>query len=212
MTRWILTALLCVHSLAFAADAGVPGCDRLTLTLDPQLTPAAVEQRWGSGESSSEAPASLDLRGCKGELLDSLKLDAPLARLDRVPLRGIPIRTYLVTVDLTAPAGSYSGPLTVPVQVENHKLKRAEAAAVDGSLVPINLALTGKAAWKKVSAGAADDLLSVNCQPQDNGFVTTFRRFHATRHGWQVSMRSEPIFWESDGEFPKAGRFPSSVK
>jgi hypothetical protein len=212
MMRWILCGLLCIRSLAFAADAAIPSCDRLTLVLDSHLTPAIVEQRWASGESSPEAPANLELRGCKGELLDHLTLDAPLARLDQVPLRGTPVRTYLVTVDLTAPAGSYSGPLTIPVQVINHKLKRAEATADNGRFEPINLPLTGKAAWKKVSTGTTDDLLSVNCQPQADGFVTTFRRYHPTRRGWEVGIRSEPIFWESDGEFPKDGRFPGIAK
>ena len=114
------------------------------------------------------------------------------------------------SMELTAPAGSYSGPLTV--QVINHKLKRAEATTPDGRTEPINLPLTGKAAWKKIANGIADDLLSVSCQPQADGFVTTFRRYHPTRRGWQVRMRSEPILWESDGEFPKGGRFLSAVQ
>lgn len=212
MKHWILITLLCVRSFAFAADAADRGCDRLTLVLDPRLTPAVVDQRWASGETSTEAAANLELRGCKGELLDRMQLDASLARLERHPLRGTNVPTYLVTVDLTAPMGSYSGPLTVPVQVINHKLQRADATAPDGRIEPINLPLTGKAAWKKVSIGASDDLLSVNCQPQADGFVTTFRRFHSTRRGWQVRTRSEPILWESDGAFPKAGRFPGFIQ
>ena len=208
MKHWILITLLCVRSFAFAADAAGPGCDRLTLVLDPRLTTAVVDQRWASGESSTEAAANLELRGCKGELLDRMQLDGPLARVDRHPLRGTNAPTYLVTVDLTAPMGSYSGPLSVPVQVINHKLQRADATTSDGRIEPINLPLTGKAAWKKISIGTTDDLLAVNCQPQANGFVTTFRRYHSTRHGWQVRMRSEPILWESDGAFPKARRFP----
>ena len=212
MKHWIPIGLLCIRSFAFAADAADTGCDHLALVLDPRLTPAVVEQRWASGELSSEAPAKLELRGCKGELLDHLTLDAPLARLDSSALRGTVVRTYLVTMDLTAPAGSYSGPLTVPVQVINHKLKFAEASTSDGRTEPVKLPLTGKAAWKKVANGATDDLLSVSCQPQANGFVTSFRRYHPTQRGWQVRMRSEPILWESDGEFPKARRFPSFAR
>jgi len=212
MKRWILFGLLCVSSLAFATNAVDSGCDRLTLVLDPHLTPAMVKQRWASGESSSEVPAILELHGCKGELLDRMTLDAPLARLDRVPLRRSTARTYFVTVDLTAPMGSYSGPLTIPVQVINHKLKHVEATTSDGRLEPINLAITGKAAWKKIATGAGDDLLSVNCQPQTDGFITFFRRYHLTRHGWQVRVRTEPIFWESEGEFPKIQSFPGFAK
>lgn len=214
MTRWLLCALLCVRSLAYAADAPASDCDRLTLKLDRHLTPTTVNQYWGSGEAptENETPARLELHGCKGELLDQMQLEAPLARLDKAPLRGTARRTYLVTVDLTAPMGSYSGPATMPVEVENHKLKLAQANADDGSVKPITLVVTGKADWKKVSAGAADDFLAVNCQPKDNGFVTNFRRYHLTSNGWLVRVRSEPIFWESDGEFPKVERFPSVGK
>jgi hypothetical protein len=212
MMRWLPLGLLCIHSLAFATDASNPGCDSVTLVLDPRLTPAVVEQRWASGEPSSEVPANLELHGCKGELLDRLPLDAPLARLDHAPLRGTHVPTYLATADLTAPAGSYSGPLTIPVQVIDHQLKRAEATTSDGHLEPINLALTGKAAWKKAAAGTSDDLLSVSCQSQGNGFVTFFRRYHLTARGWQVRVRSEPIFWESEGGFPATRRFPGIDK
>jgi len=207
--RWLLCVLLCVRSLAYAADSGTD-CDHLNLVLDPHLTKAVVDQHWETGESPSKVPAKLELRGCKGELLDHMELDASLARLDNSPLRGTPVPTYLVTVDLTAPAGSYSGPATMPIEVENHKLKLAEATAEDGKHVPITLAMTGKAAWKKVAAGKTDDFLAVNCQPQQVGeFATSFRRYHLTQHGWQVSVRSEPIFWESDGDFPEASKFPA---
>lgn len=204
MKRWMLVGLLCLRSLAFAADAD---CDRLTLVLDPRLTPDVMEQLWASGDSASDAPAILELRDCKGEVRDRLPLDAPLARLDSTPLRGTLVPTYLVTEDLTAPAGSYSGPLTLPIEVKNHRLQHVEAATSDGRLETIKLAMTGKAAWKKIANGASDDLLSVSCQPRAGGFVTFFRRYHLTRRGWQVRARSEPIFWESDGAFPEARRF-----
>jgi hypothetical protein len=204
----LLTGLLNFNSLAQAADDIRIGCNRLSLALAPPLSPGVVDREWATGESSSEAPAVLELRDCKGQLLDRLTLDASLARLDPIPLRGAPAPSYLVSVDLSQPAGSYNGPLTFPVQVVNNHLQRVAALASDGRLEAIHLALTGKAAWKKISTKGIDDLLSVSCQPRDNDFVTFYRRYHPTRDGWQVLTRSAPGLWESDGGFPELNWFP----
>jgi len=214
MKFWFLLCWLGISALATASNGvQVLGCDRLELKLDPRLTAEVVQREWGSGNERVEAPATLELRGCKGELLDSLALDKPLARLDPVPLRGTSAPTFLVSVDLTAEAGSYNGPLTFPVEVKSQHLQRVEATTADGQREPIRLALTGKAAWKKVRAGAGDDLLSVSCQPQGGGdFVIFYRRYHLTRKGWEVRVRSAPGFWESDGEFPETRMFPAAVR
>jgi hypothetical protein len=160
------------------------------------------------GHARLEAPAILELRGGKGQLLDRLTFDAPLARLDPVPIRGTQFPTYLLTVDLTAEAGSYNGPLSFLVQVKNRQLLRVKATTADGHQQSINLPLTGKAAWKKVPAGKVDDFLSVSCQPRDGIFLIYFRRYHQTSCGWQVRTRSESGFWESDDEFPDMKLFP----
>jgi hypothetical protein len=209
--RWILLCLFGIGSTAFAANEVALGCSRLRLLLDPRLSPAIVEREWASGSPRPETRAVLELRGCKGQLLDQLTLEAPLARLDPAPLRGAPAPTYLVSVDLTAEAGSYNGPLTIPIQVVDNHLTPAVARTPDGRLDPIRLALTGKAAWKKAPLLKVDDLLSVSCQPKDQGFVTLYRRYHPTRQGWQEKMRSEAGMWESDGGFPETRLFPVVV-
>ncbi len=168
MKLWLLLLLfgvLCVSSFASAADSVKIGCKRLSLVLDPQLSPKIVNREWASGIFRSEAPAVLELRGCKGQLLDKIALEAPLARLEPAPLRGAPAPTYLVSVDPTQPAGSYNGPLTIPVQIENNHLKRVVALADDGRMEPIRLPITGKAAWKKISIRGVDNFISVSCQP-----------------------------------------------
>jgi hypothetical protein len=205
---WLLVGLLGVASPAVAADAVQVGCNRLELVLDPRLSAGVLEREWATGDDRVEVSAVLQLRGCAGQLLDRVALEAPLARLDPTPLRGTAAPTYLVSVDLTAPVGSYSGPMTMPVQIAKGHLQPVLAATPTGHREPIHLALTGKAAWKKVSAGAVDDFLAVNCQPQDDGFVIFYRRYHLTRSGWREHVRSEPGFWESDGEFPETRRFP----
>ncbi len=205
--NWFFISLLAWASSAFANDSVDIGCLRLQLLLDASLTPDVVEQQWGSGESSSEKFAVLELFGCKGELLDRMVLDAPLARLDPVALRGTMTPTYLVSVDLTAAAGSYSGPLTIPVELVHRHLKRVYARTENKRLEPINLALTGKAAWKKIARQEADELYAVRCQPKDGGFVTSYFRYYTTRNGWKVRAHSKPGLWESDGEFPEARYF-----
>ena len=204
----LLVGMFSINSLVQAADDIQIGCNRLSLVLAPELSPSIVDREWATGESSSQAPAVLELRGCEGQLLDRLTLDAPLARLDPIPLRGAPAPSYLVSVDLTQAAGSYNGPLTFPVQVVNNHLQRVVALASNGRLEPIHLALTGKAAWKKISVKEVDNFLSVSCQPQDKKFVTFYRRYHPTRNGWKVRKRSVPGLWESDSEFPEISRFP----
>lgn len=212
MKRWILASLLGLHALVFAGGLVgkpiAPSCDSLKLVLDARLSPEVMAQEWGSGESRSTTPAVLELHGCKGELLDRMILAAPLARLEPSPLRGTHVPTYLVTVDLTAPIGSYSGPLSMPIQLVKHKLKRAKATNANGRLEDINLALTGKAAWKKITVNAVDDFIAVRCQAKGDGFVISYARFHPTFRGWQVRVRSEAGFWESDAEFPDLQHFP----
>lgn len=209
MKRWgLLAVILALGSLAYAGEHAALGCKRLKLVLDAQLTPSELERHWASGEPVAHTPAALELRGCQGQLLDRMELDAPLAKLDPSPLRGTRLHTVLVTVDLTAPAGSYNGPLTSPIEVDHNRLQQSQARTPDGRFEPIRLALTGKSAWKKTAINAKDQLLSVRCEPQGEQFVITYRRYQPTRQGWRVRSRSEPGFWESDGAFPARRRFP----
>lgn len=207
MKHWLFIWLFSICPLTQVA-AAQNSCDHLKVVLAPELSPNIVEREWASGESSSQTLAVLELRGCKDQLLDHLTLDAPLAKLDSTQLRGTSVPTYLVTVDLTATAGSYNGPLTLPVQIVNHHLQLAVAITPDGHIEPIHLAMTGKAAWKKFSIKGIDNLLSISSQPQNNSFITFYRRYHPTHNGWQVYVRTYPELWESDVEFPETKRFP----
>lgn len=208
MKHWIFVSLVCATSVAFAAQDVKLGCKRLRVVLDARLSPDVVEHEWGSGKPRSEAPATLELVGCKGQLLDRLVLDAPLAQLDPVPVRGAPNPTYLVSADLTVEAGSYNGPLTIPIQVLRNHLVPVAARFADKSIEPVFLALTGKSAWRRVSNRHVDDLLFVSCQPKDQGFVTSYRRYFPSRQEWKVKLRTRAGLWESDGEFPSRNLFP----
>ncbi len=204
----LLLTLLLLSGPARAADDGKAHCPQVALILDARLDAKKVEQGWGSGAARDEANAVLALRDCSGNIVDRVALSAPLARLDAEPVRGAPVPTYLVTVDATAEAGSYNGPLTQPFEVRGSKLQPVSARDTTGKAAPIRLALTGKAAWKRAPIGDKDDLLSVSCQPMNNDFVTTYRRYHPTAEGWRLSEREEKGLWESDGEFPPIRSFP----
>ncbi len=204
----LLVLLLAAHSLVHAGEQVAVGCKRVQVVLDERVTPSELDRLWASGESAPGGPAVLQLRGCQGELLHSLTLESPLAKLDRTPLHGARAPTVLVTVDLTAPVGSYSGPLTKPYQVDGNRLTHVQARGADGRLVPITLAHTGKAAWKKVRVRGADQLLAVRSEPQDGDFTSSFRRYVPGPQGWRMQVRSQPGLWESDGEFPSRRSFP----
>jgi hypothetical protein len=209
--------LLCLLALFWATPAQAAevnvGCQRVRVVLDARLTPAVVNRRWASGEDRPEAPATLELLGCQGQQLDRMTLDSPLAKLDPRPVRGAPFPTVLVTVDLTAEFGSYSGPLTMPVQIVDAKLGWATARSAEGIVKPIAVAKTGKAAWKRVLVGkASEDLLSVSCQPGEAGFTVSYQRFHPTPLGWVSALRVEAGFWESDASFPASNSFPPVIQ
>lgn len=186
---------------------GAP-CRQIVLVLDPQLSRAAVDRAWASGEPRDENPAALELRRCDGSVVDRLVLDAPLARLDPRPLRGAPVHSVLVTVDLTAPAGSTSGPLTDVIELRGDHLQRAQAMPLEGAAIDIRLPATGKAAWQRTIRGRRDELLALSCSPLAGGFVTRWRRFVTTPTGWRVFEREAPGLWESDQPFPPAKAFP----
>ena len=204
----LLVSIGACAAVSPAAEPAVDSdCDRPALALDPAITPALVDRAWGSGATRTERPAAIELR-CAGSLADSLPLHAPLARLAPEPLRGVPTPTWLVTEDLTAPAGTTSGPATLLVEVADRHLRFALATTPDGHRQPIVLAATGKAAWRAVRTGGADDYLLVNCQAVAGDFMTSYRHYRLTPQGWTVQSLMRHELWESDGGFPPASQFP----
>jgi hypothetical protein len=208
LRRSALPALLILLVPAASARTAVRACDHLQLALDARITPQTLVQDWGTGAAHEAANAVLELRGCRGELLDRLGLAAPLARIDPQPLRGTPVPTWLVSADLSAGIGSYSGPLTLPVEIVAHRLRVARSRGPAGASAPIHLAATGKAAWRRVVSAHGDDLLSVASTMDHDAFVTTWRRYRITARGWRWTQRQAPGLWESDADFPDVAQFP----
>ncbi|MDR2155182.1 MAG: hypothetical protein LBE78_09190 [Burkholderiaceae bacterium] len=208
MKRRLLLGIIFFASFAFAAQEAELGCKRLRIVLDPGLNQKMIDHEWASGKIRTEEPTVLQLVGCEGQLLDRFVLEAPLAKLDPEPLRGAHNPTYLVTADLTAEAGSYNGPLTVPIEIIDDRLVPAMAKSPDKSVKPIRLSQTLKSGWKRVPYQNADELLSVTSQPKSPGFVTIYRRYFLSPDGWQVKQRTKQELWESDSDFPSRTLFP----
>jgi hypothetical protein len=183
-------------------------CPRIQLILDPHLDEKKIQQAWGSGQDRKEGAAILALKDCSGSTIDRLVLPGPLARLDPKPLAGVTIPTYLVTVDVTAEAGSYNGPLTQVVEIRSDKLSFVSARDMNGKLSLIRLASTLKQSWKRSPSGQRDDILSVRCEPLDDHFVTRYRRYQASPDGWRLFERITNGLWEADGAFPERSLFP----
>jgi len=91
---WILFCLVGISAHTSAADAAKLdvklGCKHFRLVLDPQLGTETVLREWGKGTPPSAAPAVLELRGCKGQLLDRLTLEVPWRGLIPSPCAGHP--------------------------------------------------------------------------------------------------------------------------
>ncbi|ASL45341.1 hypothetical protein bAD24_I17865 [Burkholderia sp. AD24] len=202
--------------------------DSIELLEDERITPALQKQLWGTGASEEGLPgndpkplakAQLRLVSASGAIAATRQLDYPLARVQPAPLHGLPGPVLFLTVDATAPMGSYSGPATQILMPARQSLDPVQYTTDDGKSSPLVLAATGKAAWKisPASKGSADEIQQVACSPDfdkkdstgdDDDFVTRYQTYRFVDGKWLLAQRQRPGIWESDQEFPKRNMFP----
>lgn len=191
---------------------------------DLRITPQLHADSWGSaldGESFDESAniennplleAQARLMADSGEVLAQKALGYPLAIVEKAPLNGLPAPAFFLTIDMTAPMGSYSGPATEVLVPEQSQLDPVRYVAETGEQRPLVLAETGKAAWKVVPANnsATESILQVSSAPAPQGedFVTTYRTYRYVDGQWQVASRQAPGYWENESEFPEPSAFP----
>jgi hypothetical protein len=208
----------------------------LVLLEDERLTNELDKRLWASGGPSLTldrkdplyrqltAPplkrAVLLLMNPQKKIVGRITLQRELAILQAATLHA-GYRTIMITTDLTAGFGSYSGPLTQILDLSEAKLEIATARnTFTGKSAPIYLARTLKTEWR-VSAdhprpGAPVDLLEIACRPGANApldpapdeFAVIRTRYHWTGTEWVFARRRAPGFWEADHEFPPIERFP----
>lgn len=205
--------LICILLCSFAAHSSAAqvvelGCRQLRVALDERLTPDVLEKAWESGAERFETPAVLEWVDCGGRVTDRLVLAAPLARIDPVPVKGAKLPTFLVSVDLSADAGSYNGPQTMPFQLRGDALTLVSAQSGHRYREVIRLSQTGKSAWMRVSRGLAEDLLQVKSDRRSGGFVVSYKRYSVSGRDWRVREVTRRGLWESDQDFPGIERFP----
>jgi hypothetical protein len=211
-----------------AASDGMDG--KLELLEDARLTPKLEDTLWQSGGPDMAldpsdpllkqltAPplqhALLRLTDGQQKVVGELALERELARTQIATLRA-GYRTILVTTDLSAGFGSYSGPFTELLDLSHKKLDIATAVDTQSRKAePIHLASTLKTAWRlsPVSGGPASqkDILELACRPNADAskFFITYTRYHWTGAAWVHRARKSPGMWEADEPFPQANRFP----
>lgn len=211
----------------------------LELLEDARITPALDKALWRSGgpeialnendpflkglASSPLRPAVLRLLNARGKVVANVKLKREQARIEARQLHP-GFRSILLTTDLSAGFGSYSGPLTQILDLSHRTI--GFVSAIDPKTrasKPINLALTLKTEWRldPVSAGPAvsKDILELSCRPDLNQavdlshpegqrFFLFYTRYHWIGTEWTVAVRRTIGFWESEQPFPPANRFP----
>lgn len=202
--------------------------DSIELLEDERITPALQKQLWGTGASEEGLPgndpkplvkAQLRLVSASGAIAATRQLDYPLARVEPAPLHGLPGPVLFLTVDATAPMGSYSGPATQILMPARQSLDPVQYTTDDGKTSALVLAATGKAAWKISPSrkGGADEIQQVRCSPDfdkkdstgdDDDFVTRYETYRFFDGKWRLAQRQHSGIWESDQEFPKRNMFP----
>jgi hypothetical protein len=225
---------------AFAVTRGRDGVDgRVELLQDARIRPAmheAIREAYGDDPCSADPPpvlrdlcpprgrrpllpARLRLVDASGRVVESRAFERPLAELSVAHLYADARPTYLATVDLSAGFGSYSGPLTRPVEVRDGRLRWLTALDArtqrDDSLF---LVLTLKTGWRLIPRAAGGrDILQAACRPDfdapssasvEQRFIITFEHYTFDGRRWVKRSRSERGFWEYEDTFPSRDRFP----
>ena len=160
--------------------------------------------------------AVLRLLDNHSRLIQEMKLEREQARIHTEQL--IPgHRTILVTTELSAGFGSYSGPSTEMIDISHGKIDVVSARdSKSGRLTPIYLASTLKTAWELVPStrlGPLKDILEIACRPNDDAskFYVTYTRYFWNGSEWVESSRRVLGFWEADSKFPPTERFPKGM-
>lgn len=159
-------------------------------------------------------PAMLRLVDTSGRVVATRPLERPLADLGVASLYGTERRSYMLTVDLSAGFGSYSGPYTrfAEPDARGFGWVTADSAGVTDTLTLVS---TLKMAWRLVSDGRGHsaDLLLVRCRPDFSvtdsaAFTLTFEHYTFDGARWRLLARREPGCYESDEPFPPRSKFP----
>lgn len=191
---------------------------------DQRISAQMHKDSWGSGLDADSFDDTADLLenplleaqvrlvSPAGDVIAHQNLGYPLAKVKKAPLKGQPEPVYFLTIDQTAPMGSYSGPATQLLLPAKQQLKPVNYTGADGKVEPLTLARTGKAEWKVVSAsGGADELLQVSSFMDGEGeddFATRYETYRFVDGQWRGVSSQKKGYWDTESEFPARKAFP----
>ncbi len=237
MKDWLLgIGLLCGCSLALAQQAEVPPGywvaqqvpvgDGSTLQVleDVRITERMHDENWGSSMDADSLPEAEDgqpaepleaqarLVSDSGQVLAQRALGYPLANVKKAPLSGLPLPTFFLSIDQTAPLGSYSGPITEVLVPAQSRLDPVPCLDESGEKRPLMFSRTGKAAWQIVpaSGGRTETIQQVSSASTMEGeeFITTYRTFRYVDGQWTAVSREQAGYWDMENDFPEPALFP----
>ncbi|MDT3424167.1 hypothetical protein [Pseudomonas protegens] len=191
---------------------------------DVRITPQLHADSWGNGldadsfaepegdQPSAPLGAQARLVSDSGEVLAQKSLGYPMATVEKAPLNGLPSPAFFLTIDQTAPMGSYSGPATQVLMPEQNQLDPVLCQGEGAEKQPLLFAQTGKAAWQIVPSvgGGTESIQQVSSASsmENEEFVTTYRTFRYADGQWTVTTRQQAGYWDTESEFPEPALFP----
>lgn len=207
-----------------AQELAIEDGSELQVLEDQRISAQMHKDSWGSGLDEDSFDDTVDLVdnplleaqvrlvSPAGDVIAHENLGYPLAKVKKAPLKGLPEPVYFLSVDQTAPMGSYSGPATQLLLPAKQQLKPVNYTRADGKVEPLILAHTGKAEWKIASpAGGTDELLQVSSFMDGDGeddFATRYQTYRFVEGQWQGASSQKKGYWDMESEFPARAAFP----
>ncbi|MGH9700593.1 MAG: hypothetical protein ACRD5R_07325 [Candidatus Acidiferrales bacterium] len=211
----------------------LPGAERASSTRielleDNRLSIELQQKMWGIGnwsyvlssdsteysrfQANPPRNAVLKIVGISGKVVAERKLDAPLAKIDKLDVGDVAPCLFLLTVDHSVGFGSYAGLVTKILDPCSRQLRDVKAAdSSGGPEKPIVLSRAAKSDWRLGRSGGILEILAVVCQPKfekQQDFQISYVRYGLDNGRWMKFERDTDGLWESGDEFPPRSSFP----
>jgi len=163
-------------------------------------------------EGESYCNARLNLVNQDNRKISTQKLERPVAEIKTVKLIDGKPNSFDLEVDYSAGWGSYSGPVTMFIDVVGGKIKwiRAKDAST-GKTEKISVMISLKTYWKLSPSKQNQDILELACRSTGKGdFELIYSRYRFNGLEWIRYSKTEKGYqdFEADTDFPRENLFP----
>jgi hypothetical protein len=150
-------------------------------------------------------PALLRLIRENGKVCALIKLDSPIAYLEKKNIKPEKIVYYFLTEDHCAGSLEYIGTKTSMLSVSGNKIEWTKCHDVKtGKTIRIDIERYLKAKWE-----IKDEKTILFVQREAYSKKTHYYRFSYANHKWMRYLREDNEFWEDDdGSLPSINKFP----